>query len=238
MNIIEMISWFDIIQDKQNSPYFTSAEKTQFIQRAQVKYVNELIFQHLFPSSRKSEGAARVYSSIEATVAGSEVLEPLLMVDIPVSSDALGVITRASIESALQLISGDTKGYVAISTLAMDLGNQSFLPVRFVRHNDYFKFQNNVFKKASASQPQYRIERETIKVAPTGVFDYLISVVKEPIDVVYDEATPANNVDCELPEFTHDDILAIALDDAGVSSRDSALLQLKQLSDKNLTTLA
>ena len=82
------------------------------------------------------------------------------------------------------------------------------------------------------------MERNKIKILPSGALNYLISVVKYPRDVVQDDAVPANNIDCELPAFTHDDILAIALADAGVSSRDASLLQLKELSDRNLTTLA
>ena len=43
MNIAEMHSWFDILQDKGNSPYFTTDEKTQFLNRAQTKFVNETL---------------------------------------------------------------------------------------------------------------------------------------------------------------------------------------------------
>ena len=43
MNIQEMHSWFDVLQDKGDSPYFTVAEKTQFLNRAQTKFVNDVI---------------------------------------------------------------------------------------------------------------------------------------------------------------------------------------------------
>ena len=55
------------------------------------------------------------------------------------------------------------------------------------------------------------------------------------IDGSGDPLDDDNNVDCELPDWTHDDIMSIALDDAGVASRDQSLIQLNQASKVNLT---
>ena len=62
-----------------------------------------------------------------------------------------------------------------------------------------------------------------------------INVVRTPCPLRYDPLNSNNNVSCELPDFTHDDIMAIALDDAGVASRDQALMTLNQASKANLT---
>lgn len=233
-----MVSWFDLIQDKGNSPFFNLSEKLEFINNAQTDLINELAFQYLLNSRREGEPSARVYSSIESTEAALEVLEPLMVQDIPITSSAAGVVNRSDIKTAMNVISGDSSDYMMLTNLAKDLGGGTELPVRFVRANDFFQFQRNQFKKATASEPQFRISRDRLTMKPNGVANYLASVLKYPIDVVVDEATPSNNVDSELPAFTHNDIMAIALDNAGVSARDIALIQAKQASDRNLTTLA
>lgn len=237
MTIVEMIYLFDLIQDKVNSLYYTSDEKVQFINLAQDKFVKELILQNFLPSRRGGEGGSRLYSSIESNLMSSEALEPLIVADLEVSSDIDGIINRSLIKSQLNSITGDSVDYISVISLAKSSGVNK-IPVKLVRTNDFYKFQNNEFKKSTTDYPQYRINRNNIKLSPTGVEDYFASVIKEPIRVVYDEITPANNVDSELPSFTHDSIVAIALNEAGVSSRDSALLQLKKISDNNLTTLA
>ena len=55
MNIQEMHSWFDILQDKGDSPYFTIDEKTQFLNRAQTKFVNENLNKYFIVSASQPE---------------------------------------------------------------------------------------------------------------------------------------------------------------------------------------
>ena len=44
MTIKEMHSWFDILQMKGNNVEFTIAEKDHILNRAQLKYVNNLVY--------------------------------------------------------------------------------------------------------------------------------------------------------------------------------------------------
>ena len=73
----------------------------------------------------------------------------------------------------------------------------------------------------------------------------MVTVVRSPLEMNYDPltftTTPTNsqaggnqNVNCELPSWTHDDIMAIALEDAGVASRDEALMKLSTASKANI----
>ena len=78
MNIQEMHSWFDILQDKGDSPYFTVDEKTQFLNRAQTKFVNETMNKTLFASGAQPEKNAVPYSSMESIQAGDDALGPLI----------------------------------------------------------------------------------------------------------------------------------------------------------------
>jgi len=233
MTIERMLSWFDIIQDKSNSPYFTDLEKVEFINRAQTKFINEIVFGQFIPSMSKGERQANAINSFESVVQGSEALEPLFLSDLAITSSAGGEITRTQINSAINSETSGGEGYLYLLNIARDFGAGVVRNVRFVRHNDYFRFKENDFKKPTTNSPVYRIERQTIKIDPAGAFNYLISVIKEPLDCVYDSVTPANNIDCELPEFTHDEILSIALSDAGVASRDEALIALKSAAENN-----
>ena len=52
--------------------------------------------------------------------------------------------------------------------------------------------------------------------------------IREP-DAVLWSYESSDCIDCELPDFTHDEIMAIALDDAGVAQRDEALMQLNKV---------
>lgn len=270
MTIVEMLSWFDIISDKESSPYFTEAEKLQFLNVAQDDYVNELVFSLYLPSLANREGPARVYSAAESSSSGIEILEPLLVPEIRVSSNSLGVIPRSVINAAIANKVGHNATYIAIDSVALVTNNQNYLnayteaydacmlacegdgcaetcnvtateaanlavansetslPVRFVRHNDFHKFQNNIFKAASAFQPQYRIFKDELKFLPAGVAAYKISLIKRPIRMFFNPITPGENINCELPEVTHNKIVAIALEHAFKATRDEIAHKMQQ----------
>ena len=69
-----------------------------------------------------------------------------------------------------------------------------------------------------------------------------IQVIRTPLPMRYDPTTFTTspsagnvNVSCELPDYVHDHIMAIALDDAGIASRDDSLLKLNQAGKSNIT---
>ena len=102
MNIKEMHSWFDVLQDKGDSPYFTVAEKTQFLNRAQMKFVNEVIQNHFNITGAAPEGSAIPYNSSESIQSGEEALSPIIT-DLA-SSDAYrkGLYPDGPTDSQLQ----------------------------------------------------------------------------------------------------------------------------------------
>ena len=72
--------------------------------------------------------------------------------------------------------------------------------------------------------------------APGPDVDHVVHYVREPEPMLAAGLDAGiSQVSCELPEFTHDEILAIALDDAGVATRDSALMQLNKANKDNLS---
>ena len=74
MNIEEMHSWFDVLQDKGDSPYFTVDEKTQFLNRAMTKYVNSILNSVYLTSGKAPENNVIPYSSMESIQAGEDAL--------------------------------------------------------------------------------------------------------------------------------------------------------------------
>ena len=308
MNIAEMHSWFDILQDKGDSPYFTTDEKTQFLNRAQMKFVNEHLNKFLLASGAQPEKNAVPYSNMESIQMGEDALGPLIT-SLQTSSDhvtsTLGhtgafspALSSASTFTEKQLnhyVQGmlkvrNSNSYnastwkktkmISILSVTWFVSNDD-VNIRYVRHQDLLKIEKNAFKKPTVQDPVYtqRISNEdgriwqvipgkrpnnagasdssvanlwdnsgvpyTFADIPSANLNAVrlnITVIREPLEMFYDPATfdeypsSANdNVSCELPDFTHDEIMAIALDDAGVASRDQALVQLNQASKSNIT---
>ena len=100
MNINEMHSWFDILQMKGHNVEFTRREKDHIINRAQIKYVNEVLQKKYLPSVQAGEKPEMVFSSTESVVAGQESIQPLLGQCI-ITSNAYASFTFANIESEI-----------------------------------------------------------------------------------------------------------------------------------------
>lgn len=208
MTTQEMHDWFDLIQDKYSSPYFTDGEKDSFLTRAQYQYINEL-----FPDN---EGGAFNIESDMLTLQNVSTLVYETTASLNMSS--AGIINKANINTTLNSISGGTEPYIRILNVSLNNGT-SVVPVRFRRHNDFYKLEKNSFKSASADVPTYRIISTGIKLAPINItYDVYFTLLKEPKKIQLGVTEP------ELPSNTHDKLVAIALELAGVSSRDEALM--------------
>lgn len=219
-----MHGWFDILQDKYNAPYFTDTEKDEFINRAQSTFVNDVIYTQLYPTLQDGERGPQVLSAIESTLAGSEILKPLILEDLAVvtATPNWDLIANSAINTAVAAAAN--AGDEFMHFIGLETAGSTFTAgriVRFVRHNDYLRFKHNIFKAPSNTNPIWRLVRSGLKVegatALTGAESFLVSVIKTPTDV------DIAGTDCELPDFTHDKIIAIALEFAGVATRDEAL---------------
>jgi hypothetical protein len=223
MTIAEMHGWFDILQDKYNAPYFTDTEKDEFINRAQTTFVNDVIYTQLYPTLQQGERGPQVLSAIESTLSGSEILKPLILEDLAVATTSpWDIITNATINTAVAAAANAGDEFMHI--IALETAGSVFTAdriVRFVRHNDYLRFKHNIFKAPSDTNPLWRLVRDGIVVEGATTLssgeNFTISVIKTATDV------DIAGTNCELPDFTHDKIIAIALEFAGVATRDEAL---------------
>ena len=314
-----MHSWFDILQDKGDSPYFTTDEKTQFLNRAQTKFVNETLNRFFYATGAQPEKNATPYNSIESIQAAEEVLAPLIgsletnnswVYDAtaingkpglghdgaytPIFSDR-GRLYQHQLDHYVQGMYRDRNSAQYNASTWQETYMMAILSVnwanngeevlhRYVRKQDHRKILRNAFKKPTTQDPIYFIERNTqtgninwrilppsrpnIYAGTSGqdlyglwrtnagvLYDFTdipaanlnavrarVEVIRSPLPMFYDPQTfvpypvAANsNVSCILPDFTHDEIMAIALDDAGIASRDTALVQLNQAGKANIT---
>lgn len=199
-----MHNWFDLIQDKYNTPYFEDTEKDEFINRAQITLVNELIGENALPES--------------------EIIKPLILEDLTVATDGTdnSLILNADINTAIVVEANAGDEFLHI--LSLETAGSVFTTdrfVRFVRHNDYLKFKQNIFKTASDDNPLWRVVKDGIRVSGATTLsspeNFKLSVIKTPTDV------NISGTDSEFPSFAHDKIVAIALELAGVATRDEVL---------------
>lgn len=207
----QMAQYFEMLQDKSSSSYFTPAEISLFLQRASIEFVKE----HLPTDDSRL--------NIELSQDTLSNLSPLVFKLPQITMPSGGVVTKQSVQTALTGISAQGILWRPLS-IGWELAG-SKRPVKFARHNDNWAFYPNFFKRPSNEKPIFIETASDYIIEPaTANAKLTFTVLKYPalIDVV----APVNS---DLPDHTHDKIIAIALELAGVSSRDVALAQLLQL---------
>ena len=250
MTIKEMHSWFDILQMKGNNVEFTIAEKDHILNRAQLKYVNDVVYKMYIPSLYRQEKPEVTYSLSESSADGYEQIRPLIR-EVTVNSRSTdsgavkqGDIGYPALRQALNAQSNlspysshypnsydDSEIMVILGVTHANTGTR----VRFVKNFEAYKYQQNVFRQPKSHQPIYTMNGEIIRIMPdtTAGNPFIVQLIKEPLKMSYD-ITNQNSIHCELPETCQDEIMAIALDDAGIATRDQALMQLNAVSKKDI----
>ena len=243
MTIQEMHSWFDILQAEGVAIEFTSREKDHILNRAQIKFVNEVLQKKYLPSLRENERAEVVYSVTESVISGHDYIYPLLGA-IVVTPYVGGAVYFSSMDANINTVLGTTGNKLMTILGVSDKDNM--LPLRYVNGHDRYKQFGNVFRAPKDYDAVYQIDKDSsgsyINIDPntltaSGTKEFRVHFIREPRPMEY-STIGANKINSELPEVTHDEIMAIALDDAGVATRDQALIQLNQANKDNLTESA
>lgn len=213
MDIATMANWFDILQDKHGSAYFTTYEKNLFLNRAQIELVNELLPYDI----RKSDTV-----NLEISQDSISKISPLIY-ELPyLNMSSSGIITKAAVNTALDAM---TSGAIMWRPLAIGFEYGALkLPIKYTRHNDKWEFEKNFFKKPSLNNPKVRETYNAYLFSPiypgAKIF---FTILKYPSEV--DISGPT---DSELPDSTHNRLVAIALEFAGFGSRDVLMSQMAQ----------
>jgi hypothetical protein len=160
MNATEMRSYFDILQDKTNSPWFSDAEKDEFLYDVIYGYINDFIGDgDTPPSLEKNKGALQAISTLIKRSTG---------IAIP----STGILTDTLINAQ---IGSDTN----IHAIAFELTTGE--PVHFVRHNDAAVFEQNTYKAGTSTSPNYTIYDSSYQFYPKEAYtDVIATVIVEP----------------------------------------------------------
>lgn len=220
MTTQEALDWFDVLQDKFGSPYFNTDQKLLFLNNGQSEYLNKL-----FPSNEGGLINAEHDWNIEQNIS------PLIYELPSIVMDITGAITEASLDAALQTISGDVNTTIyKILSIEFKRGLKRY-PCKVLRHNDKAAFETNFFKKPNLANPRYLLQNGNYQFRPIDTtVNVLITVIKKPRDL----AITPSIINPEFPESTHNELVAYGLQFAGIASRDEVLsaMNLIQLPQK------
>lgn len=189
MTIIEMHKLADLLIDKANAPWFTSEEKDMFINLAmkQVVDVNYREFE------KDEEARAKLNTIVRTTNLGA------------VAQVNLTAITDFRYTLALKGTTPDSCG---------NLVSRKISPVQW---DDEAGNQNDPFNKNSDTNLGYVQENivgtgNVLRIlSDTTPTDVTLVYLKTPVDVLNDTVTPANNINCELPDSVHEEVVNLAV---------------------------
>lgn len=160
MTYTEMKNWFNILQDKYGSPYYTDSEITQFLNRAQLDEVVALL---------PVDGGKL---NIELNANTIARIEPLLVNTSAFTMGAvIGEVTKATLETATP-----TK---ILRLLAVSYNN---IPVKYTRHNNWFTYIQNTFKTPTSTAPRMHEHSNAYHfspIDPTAVLSFI--AVRQPV---------------------------------------------------------
>jgi len=105
-----------------------------------------------------------------------------------------------------------------------------------IQTDDIYALLGDPFNKASIKHPVYDISSHGLDIYTDSHFivdEAYLNYIREPVTVLNDTDTSSNNVDCDLPEFTHDEIVDLAvksiLSDIDKFGADGQLQDLMEL---------
>lgn len=200
-----MHTYFDILCDKYGSPYFTTAEKDILLNRAQIRFVEENL-----PNVDTAQDTNNKLSTL--------IFAPNT---ITLSSSTL---SKTALRTAIRGLSGDGNLEIWRVLAIYSVNNGVTTPVKFLRHNDLGPVQANSFKSQSKYWFEVTLNEPVYSFLNISAADALqFWVLKYPKVLAH----PSTSSD--LPDFTHNEIVALAVDLAGIAIRDEALAQLNQL---------
>lgn len=196
-----MHEYMDLLLDKAGTSYFIDEERDRFINMAQLEYVKRAL-----PSS---EGGV---VNVEYNQLVANNLLPLMYQTGALAMNGSGVITKTAAQTALNTVTDSEEPFIYVLNVSLTSEGVTY-PVRYTRHNDWYEFENNHFKRASSTSPRYKYDAVNFTFAPANpAASVYFTFLKHPQDVNRNQA-----IDCEMPEHTHKTIVELAANLAMVS---------------------
>jgi len=197
MTTSEAISLFKILQDKYASPHLTDGEILKFLNMAQYERLNRLV-----PDDMGGVSALEQDQNVLMNI------RPFIykVTGLVVSSGFLSNSTISAAMSGAELFR------------VLNINYYQGRPAKFTRHNNVLKEATNTFKDASQTNQKYVVLGNGYQFYPAySTTDTSMTVVKKP-------ATISASTNPEWDDYNMNLILMIALQLAGISTRDEELI--------------
>jgi len=196
----------DLLLDKANSPWYTSDEKDKFLNLAHLEF---------------AETRYRKFEKDERT---RKELLPLVRKSSGVNTNIINYdnITNFMFTLNLMGVFKDTCG-----------NGTTLREVTPLQLDDEGEQQLDPFNKSGNDNPLYTEENNGTNNVATILSDdiptsYVLKYLKVPRVVKNDVINPANNIDSEMPIFTHDEIVNIAVRKMMANTEQQLNYQLQQ----------
>lgn len=213
MTIIQLHDRFSILIDKEGAPDLIDKEFTDLINTAQLSIVKDIVEGEL-KNKKEEEMPPHAFENVSHL---SERIAPLISSITTLSTDSDGRIQYSDINAPLA-----TTFYHIANIARLEAGVYYYC--RFVRHNDRYKHELNSFKKPTVTSPIVMKFADYLQILPnTASVSVNLVTIRNPKDINFDEDTPANNIDPELPDNTMLEVLYRGLTLAGISIREPSL---------------
>jgi len=189
MNIIEMHTMCDLLLDKANAPWFSPTEKDSYLNMAHMEFAETRYRKFETDERTRKELLPLVRRSTSGTTSSinlSAISGFMFILNV------LGVFTD---------VCGTTTTTRKISPLQLDDEGDNEL---------------DPFNRSANDNPTYTEENDgtnniVLIKSDSAPVSYVLKYLMIPPRVLNDEAVPANNINSIMPEFTHEEIVNIAV---------------------------
>ena len=201
MTTAEAISLFKILQDKYASPHLTDGEILKFLNMAQYERLNRLI-----PDDMGGVTALEQDQNVLMNI------RPFVY-NLTGFTITAGFLSNSAVSAALVSKAGAGSELFRVLNI-----NYDGKPAKFTRHNNILREETNVFKQGGQNIRKYVVLADGYQFYPslTSAANSM-TVVKKPFSITL-------NVNPEWDDYNMNLILMLALQLAGISTRDEEVI--------------
>lgn len=218
MTTQEAVDIFKILQDKYASPHLIDSEIVRMLNMAQYERLNRLI---------PDDMGGVVNFEMDQNVALN--VKPLIYNLTGLSAESPSTLVLDSTINAALVTALDDIGITEPDAKYFRIANvvregDDIVYCKYTKHNNYNRISANSFKAPTAGKPAYSLLANGIQIYPQSasmaLYTFGTTVVKHPRKM---DIEP-NPVDPEWDDYNMNLIIMIALQLAGISTRDEELI--------------
>lgn len=200
------VDYFSILQDKYGSPNLEPDEIVDFLNHAQNEWLNRLV-----PDSQGG-----VVNFDEDSNTFSQV-RPLVYTVTTVMTDE-GYVSN--LNALLATETGDSGAQYFRTVRAEMVTSGVTYPIKYVKQNNIASFRRNIFKTFTTTNPRYTVIARGLRFYPIDqTVSLVLTLMKKP------RVLDLTGTEPEFDDYTMYAIIAIALQLAGVSTRDTEVIE-------------